>query len=320
MRSRLFDTMGRMAALGAITLGLLAGCRGAQVLQPATSTALAADSAGRLAVGGRERSYLLHLPPNYAQAAALPLVLVLHGGGGNASNAAMMSGMSARADRAGFIVAYPNGTGRRDDRLLTWNAGNCCGQALDQGVDDVGFIRMLIADLAGRYKVDSRRIYVTGMSNGGMMTYRVACELADVIAAAAPVAGALNPPECRPGRPVPLIIFHGTADQHVLYEGGPPRKTIDSHPRVDASVADAVAFWTANNGCPAAPASEERDGVVRDTYAGCRDGAEVVLYSIQGGGHAWPGGERGSALGDQPSDAIAASDLMWEFFARHPRP
>jgi polyhydroxybutyrate depolymerase len=152
------------------------------------------------------------------------------------------------------------------------------------------------------------------------MTYRLACELADTIAAAAPVAGALNTPECRPAGPLPLIIFHGTADQHVRYEGGAPRQTIDTHQRSDASVADAVNFWIGNNGCAAGPDSEAHGTIIKQAYTACQAGSEVVLYSIQGGGHAWPGGQRGSRLGDEPTQEISATDLMWEFFARHPRP
>jgi polyhydroxybutyrate depolymerase len=322
-------SIGRRARLarrwlaGALILAVLAGCRANQADgQSATQSVPAApgEVEGSLQVGGQERTYLLHLPPAYPDQAALPLVLVLHGGGGNASNAATMSGMSAKADQAGFIVAYPNGSGRQADRLLTWNAGTCCGAALDQNIDDVGFIRALIQDLEGRYKVDPKRIYVTGMSNGAMMTYRLACELADTIAAAAPVAGALNTPECRPAGPLPLIIFHGTADQHVLYEGGAPRQTIDNHQRTDASVADAVTFWVGQDGCAAGPDSEAHGNIIKESYTACQAGSEVVLYSIQGGGHAWPGGQRGSRLGDEPTQEISATDLMWEFFARHPRP
>src|SRR5580704_8834959 len=125
-----------------------------------------------LTTGGQGRTYLLHLPPIYDGKRSLPLVIVLHGGGGNAPGAARMTGFSEKADKEGFVVAYPNGSGRLRNRLLTWNSGNCCGYALDNSVDDVGFIRALIDALEKTRAIDPTRVYATGMSNGGMMTYR----------------------------------------------------------------------------------------------------------------------------------------------------
>ncbi|HUJ70694.1 MAG TPA: PHB depolymerase family esterase, partial [Verrucomicrobiae bacterium] len=181
-----------------------------------------------LKTGGRDRVYSLHLPPAYDGKHLLPLVIVLHGGGGNAEGAIRMTGFNQKADKEGFVVVYPNGSGRLKTRLLTWNSGNCCGYALDSGVDDVGFIRALIDELKKTRAVDPQRVYATGISNGGMMTYRLACELSDKIAAIAPVAGALNLENCQPTRPVSVIIFHGTADEHVLYNGGEPIRRVDT--------------------------------------------------------------------------------------------
>jgi polyhydroxybutyrate depolymerase len=279
------------------------------------------DATHSLQVGGRTRSYLLHLPPAVMHRQALPLVIVLHGGGGSARNAARMTNMSAKADRERFAAIYPNGTGMLGQTLLTWNAGNCCGYAQNQSVDDVGFLRALIDRGVGEGLVDRRRVFVTGISNGGMMSYRAACELADKIAAIGPVAGAQNI-ECRPSDQVALIVFHGTDDQHVLYEGGPTRRGI-AGPRVDRSVPYAVTFWARHNECEAVPERNERGNVVHETYRRCRNGTGVVLYAIKGGGHAWPGGTPGLSLGgragDEPTQELSATDLMWDFFAAHPK-
>ncbi len=270
-------------------------------------------------VDGRDRTYIVYTPDSYDASTPMPLVLVLHGGGGNAENAQKMSEMNAVADREGFIVVYPNGTGRLDYRLLTWNAAdNCCGFAHDEQVDDVQFFRELIAQLQQDYTIDPNRIYVTGMSNGGMMSYKLACELSDVIAAVAPVAGAFNLADCQPTHPVSVIIFHGTADEHVLYAGGPSLKSVDGE-RTDQPVSAAVDFWTAHNGCTAEPTPSEVGNIITVTYANCSTDADVTLVTIEGGGHAWPGGERGSRQGDEPTQEIDASEVMWEFFAAHSR-
>ena len=271
-----------------------------------------------LKTGGRDRAYLLHLPPAYDGKHLLPLVIVLHGGGGNAEGAIRMTGFNQKADKEGFVVVYPNGSGRLKTRLLTWNSGNCCGYALDSGVDDVGFIRALIDELKKTRAVDPQRVYATGISNGGMMTYRLACELSDKIAAIAPVAGALNLENCQPTRPVSVIIFHGTADEHVLYNGGEPIRRADTHIRVDKPVSYAVSFWVKHDGCTETPRRTEKGTIRTEIYTGGKDGTEVVLYTINRGGHAWPGGHS-YLLGDEPTKEISATDLMWDFFMRHPK-
>ncbi|HXZ48485.1 MAG TPA: PHB depolymerase family esterase, partial [Usitatibacter sp.] len=238
--------------------------------------------------------------------------------GGNAANAARMSGMDAEADREGFIAAYPNGTGPLRNILLTWNTWQCCGRALEENADDVGFVRALVGQVERDYPVDRKRIYATGMSNGGMMAYRVGCELADVFAAIAPVAGALDTDDCRPAARVSVIAFHGTADQHVLFEGGAPRQSLDRHKRVDKSVAYAIDFWKRRDGCEGEPARRREGSVTHEAYS-CADGTAVELYAIEGQGHAWPGGEKGRPTADAPTTEISATDLMWNFFARHPK-
>ena len=318
---------------GAILAAMLTSCRLTSQIKPSshpTETAQPTittpekiqpgDYEGSIAAGGRIRNYLLHIPPAYDGQTAAPLVIVMHGGGGNAASMMEVTGMSAKADEAGFIVVYPNGTGPiSDEKLLTWNTGNCCGYALENNVDDVGFIRALIEKLERELAIDKAGIYATGMSNGGMMSYRLGCELSDKLAAIAPVAGAMAVPEVEPVSPVAVIIFHGTADEHVLYEGGAPKKTIDSHPRVDKPVSYAVDFWVDFNDCSEEAVKETKGNIVKETYRGGRDGTEVVLYTIIGGKHAWPGGKTGWVGGDIPTREISATDLMWDFFKSHPK-
>ena len=275
-----------------------------------------------LEASGRQRSYILHLPKGYDGKGAVPLVIVFHGGGGNAAGAARMSGMSAKADQEKFIVAYPNGTGPLPDRLLTWNSWLCCGSALDNQVDDVAFVRALVAQLEREYRVDSKRIYATGLSNGAMMTYRVGCELSDIFAAIAPVAAALDTDNCNPAQSVSAIIFHGTADKHILYQGGAPIESFDRrHNRVDKPVSYAVDFWVKRDHCSPSPTHTRTGHIVHDAYEGGENGTAVELYTIEGQGHAWPGGKKGlrHANVDPPTQEISATDLMWDFFVRHPK-
>ncbi len=283
--------------------------------RPATSTVTPMQTSDNsLVVDGRTRTYSVHVPRKITTPTSL--VIVLHGGGGSDDNAERMTGMSAKANREGFIVVYPNGSGRLEDKLLTWNSGNCCGYALDEKIDDVKFISALIDQMIANYKIDPKRVYVTGISNGGMMSYRVACELAGKVAAIAPVAGALNI-ECNPSQTVSVIAFHGTEDQSVLYEGGVPKKQTDPHERTDRSVGYSISFWVKQNGCNVTPQKTEKDTIVTEKYSGCKNNTAVELVTIKGGGHAWPGGVGGTFIADPPTQEISATDVMWEFFAKH---
>ncbi len=273
-------------------------CMAALVAMTATAEERSID------VAGIPRTYIVHLPNNHAPAQPAALVMVFHGGGGNAANAARMSGMDAKADKEGFIAVYPNGTGGRANAiLLTWNAWRCCGAALDNKVDDVAFVRALVDAVARDYPVDRKRIYASGLSNGGMLAYRVGCELGDVFAAIAPVAGALESDDCRTGPRVSVIVFHGTG-----------------HKRTDNSVEFAIDAWKQRDGCRTPPEHRRAGSVVHTSFA-CADGTAVELYAIEGQGHAWPGGQKGIRFGnvDAPTTEISATDLMWEFFARHPK-
>jgi polyhydroxybutyrate depolymerase len=279
----------------------------------------AGETTRTLTHDGLERSYVVYVPASVKRSQPVPLVLVFHGGLGNAQTAIRMSGFNAVADQNGFIVAYPNGTSRLGgDSLLTWNGGTCCAYAQEKNVDDVGFVRALVAELHSLATVDAKRVYATGMSNGGIMSHRLACEAADIFAAIAPVSGTLNFPACHPSQPVSVIEFHGTADQHILYDGGAGPKSLVG---VDfASVQESIKFWTTTDGCRPQAQTDSLGDIRHEVWTGCAGSTSVELYTIVGGGHSWPGGVPEGPGADQPTSTISASQVIWKFFAAHPKP
>lgn len=274
--------------------------------------------------GGRTRSYIVHPPAGADLKKPLPLVIALHGGGGTAAANIKQTGFNAEADKSGFIVVHPNGTDQPRPMLnamgrgffYTWNAGSCCGYAKKNAVDDVGFIRALVAELRRQYSIDPRRIYATGISNGGMLSYRLACEAGDLIAAIGVVSGAQTVPACKAAQPVSVIHIHGSADQNVPLAGGVGAKALDGDPK--PPVLDAIRFWAKKDGAAEAPQSSTRGKVRKDVYVG--KGGEVVFYLIEGGGHSWPGGERMLDALDPPSPELKATSVIWQFLASHPKP
>ncbi len=231
--------------------------------------------------------------------------------------------MNPLADREGFIIVYPDGIDKG------WNDGRGTTKAEQQQIDDVGFVKALIDHLARHIvHLDRNRIYATGMSNGAIFSHRLGCELADELAAIAPVAGIMAEniaPQCSPSHPLPIIAFHGTADPFTPYKGGASRSGRGG--RV-LSAEGAIAFWAAKNSCFPSPTVEAlpdriEDGttVTRTTYTGCNRRADAVLYTIHEGGHTWPGGPQylSTRLIGRASQDISASELMWEFFKRHPK-
>ncbi len=308
---------GRRGALGhaAATLTI---CAALALCGPARATEMPARA---LMAGGIERSYLVHVPTALDRARPMPVVLAFHGGGSHAQNMAETSGLNAKADAAGFIVVYPNGTGRFK-RLLTFNGGNCCGYAMRNGIDDVEFTRKILDDLARHVNIDEKRVFATGMSNGAIMAYRLAAELSDRIAAIAPVGGPMGMQTIDPQRPVSVIHFHGTDDRFAPFAGGKGEGVSGTE---FYSVAHSIRTWVRFNGCRMEPVitrlpdtADDGTTVTRKTYGSGRDGTEVVLVEIEGGGHIWPGrAPPRRFLGTSTRD-IAANDLMWEFFQKHP--
>jgi polyhydroxybutyrate depolymerase len=262
-----------------------------------------------LSFGGLERSYIL-----YAGAAAKKsaLVLVLHGMGGNGVGIERRTKRTfdKLADWEGFVVVYPDAAGPR------WNDGAPAadGRPAD-GADDVGFLSALIDSVSKEYGIDAARVYATGLSNGASMVHRLACERDNKIAAIAAVSGFMThstAERCKSGRPIPVLIMHGTSDPIIPY---------------DTSVPDPLSEWRNRDGCPAVPDihylpdTHGDDGArVRvEHYAGCRDGSEVALYAIEGGGHTWPGGDFAGPFkrsGNTCRD-IDAGVVVWDFFKRH---
>lgn len=238
-----------------------------------------------------------------------------------------LSGLNEKAEAEKFVVAYPYGSGRLPNRALTFNAGNVGGYAMHNDVDDVGFTEAMLEELLAQYPVDGSRVYATGISNGGMMAYRVACELSDRFAAVASVAGPIGFASCDPVQPVGVLHFHGTGDRFAPYEGGYGENATGARGVTDFfSVAETVENWVAANQCIGEPTIEAlpnaaEDGMRsnRSRWTECEAGAEVVLVTIENGGHTWPGREPTTPILGEATFDFEANDLIWEFFERHSR-
>jgi len=279
------------------------------------------DHTRTLTVGDLKRIYLVHVPKSYDGSKPTPMVLAFHGGGSNPQQMIRFCGLNDTADKHGFIVVYPSGTGRLE-KVLTFNGGNCCGYAMTNKIDDVAFTKALLDDLAKVVKVDAKRVYTTGMSNGAIMSYRLASELSDRIAAIAPVGGPMGTETCSPKRPVSVIHFHGMNDEHAPFKGGKGKGDSGTD---FYSVDHSIKAWVNANGCKDEPvttniADKAKDGTTATikTYGGGKDGAEVVLVAIDGAGHTWPGREPLLKYLGKSTKNVSANELMWEFFKKHP--
>lgn len=279
-----------------------------------------------LSHGGRLRRYGLHVPPGAEGVAGMPLLVVLHGGGGSGEQAQLATGLGDRGVRAGFVVAFPDGTGPLRSRLLTWNSGGIATHAADHDVDDVGFLRAVVADVQKRVAIDPTRVFAAGHSNGGMMCHRLAREAADVFRGIAVVAGAMDFTAVDTDAPIAVLLVHGTGDDHVRYEGGAPRASIGrSGDREDASVQQAIDYYVARNALRGYPETQ-RDGKVRcDTYGIARAGGESTtplrLVTLEGGGHTWPGSaEKVRVLADTPFPFDATGEVLTFFGGLQPAP
>jgi polyhydroxybutyrate depolymerase len=259
------------------------------------------------------RYYLTHLPAGYNANTPHSLVIAMHGGFGSATNLQDQSLLSVKADTENFIVVYPEGV-KNALGIRTWNAGWCCGYASTNNIDDVGFISALIDSLLMDYNINPDRIYATGMSNGGFMSYRLACELSNRIAAIAPVAASMSLHSCNPTRPVPVIQFHSYLDTNVPYQGGVGNGVSNHWNSPHDSVHN---IWSQLNQCMISSDTLVHDSLYTFVrWHSCDCNTEVHYYITQDGGHSWPGGNA-TVIGDPPSTYINANDLMWDFFHMH---
>lgn len=255
------------------------------------------------------RTYLLHLPPSYSPDIPLPLVLAMHGGFGNGKLLENQSQLSIKSDKDNFIVVYPEGV-KSPAGIRTWNAGGCCGYALNNNIDDVGFLVALLDTLSSKYSINPSKVFATGMSNGGFMSYRLACERSDLIAAIAPVASSMNVSECNASRGVPVLHFHSYQDSHVPYEGGVGTGVSSHHnPPIDS----VLNVWSHLNSCTSQDTLHNSEDFTHVRWSSCDCQNELHLYLTQDGGHSWPGGNS-PPVSDPSSVVINASDLMWAFF------
>lgn len=263
---------------------------------------------------GYNRTYLVHLPTGYTGAEELPLVIVMHGGFGTAVSAQNKSKFSLKADSENFIVVYPEGVKGGALNISSWNAGWCCGFASSSNINDVGFIDSLLNTLIGQYAIDTSRIYASGMSNGGFMAYRLACELSDRIAAIAPVASSMSMETCSPNRPVPVIHFHSYLDSNVPYLGGIGDGFSNHYNSPQDSIMNA---WSNLNNCVTiADTVVDNAEYTFTKWTNCACGTEIHHYITHDGGHSWPGGGE-SVVGDSVSEFINATDLIWSFFQHY---
>ncbi len=290
-----------------------AACQRGGQAQP---TPVRHDFSGSLSSGGLTRTYRGHLPSSYDGVKALPLVLALHGNGGDGQGMQRLTHLNSIADEHGFIVVYPDGYQK------SWADGRGATEADQAGVDDVSFLSALIDALANQYQVDPKRVYVTGISNGGFMTQRLACDLSNKIAAAAAVAATMPTglaARCAPRRPVPFLLMQGADDPFVPVQGG----AVKGERGTVLSASATIQKWVSIDGCPASPATGNEPDTANDgtsvsyqLYSGCRNRSAVALYLVAGGGHTWPGGLQylPAALIGKTSRDIDAGEVIWSFF------
>lgn len=294
------------------------GCDAATVVAPGEEKVTTTS-------GGVERWYFRQLPPGYDGTEPLPVVLDLHGYAEGAEVHKLHSRLGELGATEGFVTITPQGQGP----VVRWDT------ALDS--PDVAFIGNLLDEVEETLCADKRRIFVTGLSNGAFMTSAVACAYADRVAAAAPVAGVRDIEGCDPARPVPVVVFHGTADQFVSFDGGlgpavaslpnpdgSPREPSQSAPAPEGpSVPDITAAWADRNDCKAKPKEREIASDVTLIRYRCPGNADVDFYRIEGGGHSWPGSEFSDSIDSivgPTTFSISANDVMWKFFEQHPLP
>lgn len=320
--NRVVPLASRPARLVLLVL-LLAGCA-ASVPTPGETVVRAMPEP----IAGYDRTYSVFLPSGYTPGRAWPVVIAIHGAFSDAAYHEERTGFSRVAEQEGFVVLYPNGIGLFGF-LQHWNAGHCCARALDEGLDDIGFIFAALEDVARAVNIDRRRVYVTGFSNGGMLTHYLGATQGRRVAAIAPVAGAMGgsgapaePVWRLPDavRPLPTMLVHGTADDRVPYAGGPRPDRPESQQYL--SVADAVDYWRRQDGCGGEASREQRHAglVTLERWENCDSGAEVQLWTLHDWRHTWPGPDDPTNPAQPGLDGFDAAAEIWRFFSGHVLP
>lgn len=272
--------------------------------------------------GDIPRYYKVHVPKTYSANKVTPLLFVFHGGGGDMeiqSNEEYYHQIS-KSEENGHITIFPNGYSKyKSGKIATWNAGNCCADARDKKIDDVGFVKEILNHATKQLQIDKSKVYSTGMSNGAMMSYRLACEMTDQLAAITAVAGTDNTVTCNPTKPISILHIHAKDDDKVLFYGGSGSSFKDKSLVTDfVSVPKSISKWVKFNECNPTPKRVlEAEDVTCDEYSECKEGVKVKLCVTESGGHSWPGGKKPSLFfgGASPSKAIKANDVMWDFFS-----
>jgi polyhydroxybutyrate depolymerase len=263
-----------------------------------TPAGSSSDLTRTVTVNGVQREYILHIPPGLDLSLAVPVVVVFHDYGTAPAEMPAETGFNAVADKNGFLVVYPKGTGSSENQRA-WNTGICCGEALAENVDDPAFVQVLLKDLGSVARLDSKRIYAVGSSNGGVLTYQLACKMSDTFAAVAPVAAQLLQQDtCQPQQPVAVLHVHGSSDETIGI----------------SQAQRSIQTWAQLDGCTSPPQQDQPAAKLEHTvYASCRAGTAVELYTVSKGGHNWP-----SDLYLPASQSW--SGVIWAFFAAHPKP
>lgn len=295
------------------------------ILLTASKNGHAGNRTEEIICDGLDRTYIIHIPFSHNKRKSVPLLIVLHGGGGTSKGMVELTrgGFNTLADKKGFIVVYPDGINKH------WNDSRNDILAADvEKIDDVGFISTLIDYLVKTLNVDPNNVYVTGMSNGAMMTHRLALELADKITAVATIAGNIPEDQLQSGTPkraIPVLIISGTDDPMMPWDGG---YVLGQSKRGKViSVPETVTYWVNHSQCSPTPTitwepdRDRQDGTLvrRKVYSGGKNGTEVILYAIEGGGHTWPGGQPylPKRIIGKTSKDIDANEVIWNFFKKH---
>jgi polyhydroxybutyrate depolymerase len=294
---------------------LLPGCRAELKEAPGAPLARIRLPSGSFVLthGNRPRRYHMHLPQAREHEVKLPLVLALHGAPGHGANMAEFSGLRELADRRGFIAVFPDGTSAQDPVFLNWNSGSCCGYAYVNQIDDLGFLRQLILSLLEHYRADSKRVYMTGFSKGGMMAYYFACHHADLLAGIAIVAGAFNLSDCNPARSLDVLIVHGRLDAAIPYGGPVPKTLLPLADYESRPVSYAVQFWRRVNQCTGVGYRTMVHETIEMVDYPCVNAA-LRLITLKSDGHTWPGAFDGLIGAEKSRSGFSVNEAIWNFW------